>query len=209
MRLHIFNLLFLLFNIMLTIFLVFRLLLPLDQSIARARKDASELGMDIYFVKSPFSIFVDKDFPNKYKYVLFEYDQPLIISANIIDEKDSGKKREVNVTLGTDFSITCIYSVDNGIIVNELSLFKKNDALFDLNADGFIDKHLTLFPEKRLDVRYKGDWHEVTQGEGISKYQVQLKSGKNVSFDIQRGLWLSLEDRSESGINKGKITNGE
>ena len=180
------------------VFLRSKLLLD-NQSITKALKDAEIIGMDVYFVKSPFALLVDHDFPTKETFTLFDYGRSLIIKN---DDKGADRK-EVTIVLGIDFSMSCIYSLSNGIKVNELKLSKKNETLFDLNADGYFDMRVSLPPNKRTDILYKGKWQEVIPGDNNewSKYKKKLKGGEIVFFDMQRGQWIPQSDNPDRPVN--------
>lgn len=209
------NWLLLCFNVLLLVFLVFHWLLPLDRAVAEARKVAAILGMDVYCVRSPLAILVDKDFPGTDKFTLFHFGQPLIVSTTedkAADGKDVESLREVCVALGADFSMTCVYSLVDGIHVRELVLFKKDETLFDLNADGVFDLRQPRDPNKKFEEKipeiwYKGKWEKVVSSGFKGRYGKDgrrlVDSGETVSFDMKSGLWLSPTDKSSHDSEKG------
>lgn len=198
------NWLLLWFNALLLLFLVFHWLLPLGRSVVRARKDAAKLGMDVYFVRSPFTLLVNKDFPHNEAFMLFEHGQPFVISGEDVDEKGAEPARTVSLGLGTDFSISCDYSpadnsLTNGTHVHDLVLHRRNEAFFDLNVDGSFDMRHVRDEEQHVShtyVRHQGKWQETVWDGTSSKYKRRLVGGGTVSFDMKSGLWVSPAEKS-------------
>lgn len=206
-----FNWLLLGVNVLLFVFLVRSLLPPQDKAWAWARKVAAELNealpesaMNVYCVRDPFAILVDKDFPRKGAFDVLVHGQPLIISVDDVDGNDEVQKA-ARIDLDTDFSIGCTYSSVNGIQVHEITLYKNNAYLLDLNADGFFDLRIPCDPKQPresqpTEVWYKGKWRETTrgkgpQGGGKGKSQRYLSVEGLVLFDMKNGVWLSPKDK--------------
>ncbi len=173
---------------------------------ALASKVASQLGMTLGYVKGPLTLYVDKGFPQTDAFKLYDVRQKLLMSGEDTDDDEHEQAiRMASIALGVDFDLSCYYSLDEGIHLHELRLSRKDEWLFDLNADGFYDQralHRPTDPPDRLpaiQVWYKERWQDVTREGEWSKYRRQLRDGVVVNFDLQSGLWLSPTDKSPKG----------
>ncbi len=196
------------FNIILLIILVYISLPPSDRGLSSDQKMASQfgktatelLGMDIYCVKDPFGILVDKSFPHKYTFTILLFGEPLIISSEDKDENDTEATKAARISLGTDFTMLCRYSTDNGIKVHQLEVLSNNYYLIDLNADGHFDERMYLATQPTskqppLEIWYENNWQEVVRipDSNLGKYERRLKNDDVVSFDLKTGVWLSTK----------------
>jgi hypothetical protein len=159
--------------------------------------------MDVYCARGPFTLFVDKDFPHKDTFKLFDYSQPLILAVENGVANDGDATKEAAIVLGADFSISCEYSLSNGVQVRALTLSKKNESLIDLNADGSFDVRIHVpsdeKPRPPSEIWYQGKWREVVSDGGGDKYRKQVAGGGAVCFDTKSGVWLPFTDKSVSG----------
>lgn len=154
--------------------------------------DADLLGMDLYSTKAPFAVFVAKEFPQDGSFHFLHYGQPLSVSVEKVEGDET--RREATLYLGENFSISCKYSPDDAGRVTEWLLMEDRDglrdALFDYNADGFVDAWVVRDEERRASahyVMYDGEWREVAETKG--KCKKQLKGGQEVEFDMKSGQW--------------------
>jgi hypothetical protein len=203
----------LLFLLLLVMFLGHRGELPWDPFIRKAESDAVKMGMDVWFAKFPFALFVARDSPKGESFTLLKYDPPVIFSADKIEGESIGTgKHSIMLHLGEDFSIVIHFSASEADIseIHELELVKDNErqrvALFDMNADGWPD--FRIVRDKTLDtsqeyVSYERDWREVK--DTIGKYEKKLVDGEEVVFDMQAGQWRSnLCNTAEPGERDGE-----
>ncbi len=170
---------------------------------ASARKAAEMLGMKTYCVRDPFVLLVNKEFPANSSFTLLVDDQSLVMSAEeVAQHAAEATRREVTVILGIEFSITCEYSLVQGVPkVHEIVISKEDGALFDLNADGFSDERI---PNRTVhkgpgQIWYQGEWRDLDpQGEWSNRYEKRLRDGTLVRFDMESGRWLSQSDKANS-----------
>jgi len=179
-------------NLLLFAFLLCGWSLPVGRSGATVRKDAAIMGMDVYSVRCPFAIFVDRDFPGSRGFTFCEYGPQLLLSAKDVDGNDAEERREVLVSLGADFSIGFVYSLLNATKIEELVVTKNNEGFIDINVDGFFDTRITYagIPAHH-EIWYEGKWREVVRGHGGRDYEMELRDGEVVSFDWESGRWRS------------------
>ncbi|GEM_PF-3468172 len=207
-------------NLLLLALLVLAWLNRLRPSMAASEKDKHTLGMDVYCERSPFAVFVNKDFPHNKGFAFVRYGLPLFLTCEDVkepsqappdgDHDEAQTAQNIMLGFGEDyFTVSCLYSVaNNGVRVDEL-LVSQNDAgriegYFDLNADGFPDSRLTVDQKRdvhRLEIWYGGKWQEAdAQGR---KYEKQLLNGEKVRFDKQGGLWVLAGDEKNGGHKEG------
>lgn len=207
-------------NIMLLALLVLTWLMRLHPSATVVGKDAKTLGMDVYCERSPFAVFVNKDFPQNQGFAFTRYGLPLFLTSEDVTEpsqppldrdRDNKAQAAQNVMLGFGedyFTISCVYSATNAVHVDEL-LVTRNDgghseSFFDLNADGFPDLRLIVDQKQdvhRSEIWYGGKWQEaIAQGK---KYEKQLPGGEKVRFDRQGGLWVLADEAKGDGRKEG------
>lgn len=209
-------------NMLLLAFLVFTWLNRLRPLPTVIEKDKQISGMDVYCYRSPFAVFVNKDFPDNKGFMFARYGRlPLFVSCEDVKKPsqappngDHGEAQTAqNITLGFGdkgyFTVSCLYSIaNNRVHVDELLVSRDDagrvEAYFDLNADGFPDSRLTVDHKRdvhRSEIWYGGKWQEAAaQG---SKYETQLLNGEKVRFDKQGGLWVLAGDEKNGGHKEG------
>lgn len=198
------NWLFLSVNSLLFIILLHIWFSSFNNTSSQATKDAKGMGLDVYCEKTPFEILVDKKYSQNGNYYFCQYGNPIIF-LNVLDDttSETGAKKRATFNLGTNFTIDCPYSIENGEChVYEMDLRKDGEGFADLNVDGLFDAHVKYWPreETRVDVWYKGKWSEVDRkkSEGMGKYQKVLKeNGEVVIFDKDIGQWIPKNDNHE------------
>ena len=176
-------------------------LIPLTRSAPQAFRDAEKLNMDLYFAKTPFALLVAKTFPQENTFTFIDYGHRLLMSGEDADGDDDhgAARRKATITFGTA-SMSCYYSLDKGIRMNELEFATETQIITDLNADGFYDMRIPLDRKGILQVWYNDKWQDVIGGEG-GKYQRHLRNDGVVDFDMQSGIWLSPTDAPPPGGN--------
>ena len=156
-------------------------------------EDASIMGMEVFFVRPPYAVFVDNDFPRKKRFKFVEYDSQLFLSADDPVTEEDGSTRQVAVSLGTDFSLSFEYYPDKNNQVRDLMLTKTDESLVDLNADGLSDVRMTIDPKlANRRIWYQGEWQSVARDSVMTydKHKATLPSGEIVVFDLKAGRWV-------------------
>jgi len=160
-----------------------------------------ELAMDVYCVRDPFVILVDKAFPRTDSFKVFVYGEPFMIAADAAMDNAAEATKDVYLAFGAEFSIGCTYcSNEDGFQIRSITVDTKGQHLIDLNADGRFDERM-VFPKQRSEkpppkeIWYKGAWHVPVSASGSSlgKHERRLPSGHVVSFDMESGDWVSRE----------------
>jgi hypothetical protein len=173
------------------------------REMSQARKDAENLGMDIYFAKDPFAIFVAKTFPQTHTFKVFDYPNLLIMNGSAIqDDRHDAATEEAEIILGPDFSITCRYSLSNidgarKPRIHEVLLSINEDAFYDLNADGSYDLRILHDSERGShshEIWYDGQWRGVIAKGQSSTYERELPAIGVVTFDRETGRWTSVKE---------------
>jgi hypothetical protein len=143
-----------------------------DNQVTQTTKVAAEMGMDVYCVKGPFAIYIDKQFYENGSYYICQYGDPFIyfkVKGNI--ENNNNLMKNALFGIGKDIAVSWDYSIGNEGQVQEIRLLKNDESFSDLNADGKFNTHIVLWPKEkmRLDVWYKGKWQEAERekSEGI------------------------------------------
>lgn len=177
------------------------------------------LGLDVYSTKDPFAILVDKNFPHTDRYIFLVRGRPFLVIAegdvegDDVDEDDANAMKGVVIAFGNDFSIGCEYTDTHGSQTRQITLFNNDQYFTDLNADGQWDNRIVM-PKQfsqtppPLQIWYHDRWEELPQAISQplhvdlmpSRYKAQLHDGTRVTFDMQRGQWLSEMD--ESAVNR-------
>jgi hypothetical protein len=146
------------------------------QGYKMALKNAQILGKDVYSVNMPFYILVDKDFTSNDGFSIFRQDIPFIFTGKNVKDESPEPRKEVNVGLGENIGMSCVYSLENGDIKqHEFTLHLKNISLVDYNMDGRYDFRAPLDIKSLADVFYNGKWQNVKTGVG-DKYNKELTS---------------------------------
>lgn len=171
---------------------------PDSAFVAEASKHAATLGMDLGYATAPLTLLVDKNFPAKDRFKLFDQNQQLLVIGEDVSKDEGGvATRKALIALGTDFELACFYSLNNEIHPNELRLTRKDESLFDLNADGSYDvrvQHSVIDSSDglpKIQIWYDSQWRGVIRGGDSSKYRKKLQDGDVVEFDIKRGQWIA------------------
>jgi hypothetical protein len=186
-----------------------------DETWVMARRAAADFGragpgleMNVYCVKAPFAVLVDKDFPRKDRFTVLLHGRPFFISTEDVAADDPAATKEVRIAFGLDFTLGCDYSTANGTKVHSITMFRNGEYLIDLNADGHFDKRQrvpTQISEKppKPEIWYRNGWRECTN---LGKYAAKLGDGTVVKFDIKGGQWRStMEERKErKGVKERK-----
>jgi hypothetical protein len=188
-----------------TVFLAFSAGSSYPEPSTQALKEAAHLDMDVGYSERPLSLYVNKDFPRKNTFALYDSDQRLYMASENVEKNDHwGATRSAQIMLGVaDLSMDIYYSVGERVRVHELVLSKRDEFLFDMNADGFYDTRVE--PPKsgdpswrpaEIQVWYHDKWQDVTREGEWSNVRKHLPSGEIVEFDRQRGVWRSAQDKA-------------
>ena len=175
-------------------------------SIAQASHTATHEQMDLAFVKDPLTLLVDKQFPRKDTFRLFDEKQPMLIIADDADRNCHREAtRKLAVVLGDDFEVDCFYSLDKGIGVHELLLTTGNKFFLDMNADGVYDVRLVRTQDSddhspEMQVWYNDQWRDAVSEPLWGKYKRTLRDGSVIEFDMKSGSWLSSKDENHVDV---------
>ena len=163
------------------------------QPSTESRSFAKALGMSVYCAKDPFSVSVKSRKSPSDGFVFAAHDQQFILGDGPTDEAGSNADlRNIQLTLGHDFSISCIYRPAVAGDVRQLKLMLRDYGFIDLNVDGQWDMRIQYPPNTRVEVLLQNVWREVTIGDG-SEFRRKLLDGRYVLFDRRIGTWASDE----------------
>ena len=148
------------------------------------------LGMQEYFSRPPFDLFVATNFPDNESFRFIDNTTLLTLVAND-KRKERRGSMEASMSIGTNFLLVCRYMPGSLSLPTEYYLVFKSFSVIDLNCDGVMDERATRQPVQRFDVWLDGKWAEVdsNQKDGAGKYRRCLLSGNWVVFDRERGNW--------------------
>jgi hypothetical protein len=162
------------------------------------RQEAEELGMRVYCAKPPFTVFVDKDYPQEKAFTFCERGTELFMTTSEVGGSATKQGREVSVNLGAGFSASFVQSPGNRSQVRQLMVVTDNGTFIDINVDGSFDTRLGFSGSgARHEIRYQEEWREVARGHQGREYEMELQNGDIVRFDWESGRWLLLEEDCE------------
>ncbi len=156
-----------------------------------SRSFAKANGMNVYSARGPFVIAVKSLSSPSDGFVFASLNQDLWVGDSPADQTDPKKDlRDVQLTLGDNYSISCLYRPALAGDVRELKLMLADYGLIDLNVDGQWDLRIHLPPKTRVEVVFQSKWREVTLEDG-SEFRRKLIDGGYVLFDRSSGTWIS------------------
>jgi len=199
------NLALLFINGLFLVIIIISWLIPAVRAVKRSFKLEHDLGMKTYVIKQPFSILVNRSFPDKAEFKLIENGAPYFFSVKNVEGKE--KRRNAELIVGK-FTASCIFSQDDKIEIYEYSVTNGSESFIDLNADGKFDVRISCYPERRKDIWLNGKWVAVVLGGNRGKYNNKLLSGVSYYFDIAKGEWLPQET-VETGVGSNNSTGGK
>ncbi len=170
-----------------------------SRDLPEAKNAAAEMGMDVFFAKDPFALFVAKRFPDDASFTFYRHGLGMMLSVDDIKGANERTTKDVLFSLGEEVSVSLHYSYSGAdrftlhdLKIHDLMLNRncgdQYEAIKDFNADGSYDIRSTWDMTRDIGsvyVFFDNEWQEVEDGAG--EYEKKLVDGREVKFDMQIG----------------------
>lgn len=147
----------------------------------------NESGYQLYCVKDPFSVAVDKKFPENHSFLLYTEKNPTVFSFD--QGKDGGDR--ANVSVGKNLVVTVVADAEGRPSQLWMTKIPPNgdvETLLDLDVNGTWDMKL-VGGNKRF-IYFENAWLAADKFSAINKDPFTGNSnGKTYFFDRASGTW--------------------
>jgi hypothetical protein len=167
---------------------------------------------DLFLSKPPYTVLVPKSPRGSGEFWLLVDDRPplglRVDCCRPPGAEGGGAAKEVLLSIGSDFAMSCKYSLEKGekVKIHEFAVTAGRSQFVDLNADGEWDMRIVIPGDlseakarTKVQVWYGGQWRDATQGDRAGAIFKKLLGGPEVLFDAGKGAWVPRAGAAQGG----------